>query len=83
VVSRKEDQCLFFPCLDCLEIPCPGGAGNFLHVWGVVFLGCSSGLVIFTTEDSQVGCPPRFGVMGSSGHWCVFLEESYQTVQRF
>jgi len=63
--------------IDWLEIPCLGGAGNFPHVWGVVFFCHSSGLVIFTTEDSQVGGLPRFGVMGRSGHWRVFLEESH------
>jgi len=40
---------------DCLEVSRLGGAGNFLHVWGVVFLGRSSGLMVLTTEDSQVG----------------------------
>jgi len=69
--------------LDSLEVPHPGGAGNFPHVWGVVFFGRSSCLVIFTTEDSQVGGPPGFGVMGRSGHWRVLLEESYQPVERF
>ena len=62
--------------LDGLEIPRLGGAGKYPRVWGVVFFGRPSGLVIFTTEDSQVGGPPRFGVMGRSGHWRVFLEVS-------
>jgi len=69
--------------LYCLEIPRIGGAGTFPHVWGVVFFGRSSGLVIFRTEDSQVGSPPGFGAMGRPGHWRVFFEESYQTVERF
>jgi len=69
--------------LDCLEIPRFGGAGNFPHVWGVVLCHRSGGLVIFTTEESQVGSPPRFGVMGRSGCWRVFLDESYQSVERF
>jgi len=42
----------------------------------------SGGLVVLTTEDRQVGGPPRFGVMGRPGHRRVFLEEGYQTVQR-
>ena len=63
--------------LDCVDVPPLGGAGNFPHVWGVVFFGRSSGLVLLTTEDSQVGGPPRFGVMRRSGHWRVFFEESY------
>jgi len=67
--------------LDCLEIPPFGGAGNFPHLWGVVLSHRSGGLVIFVTEDSQVGGPPRFGVMGKSGCWHVFLEESYQSVE--
>ena len=62
---------------DCHEIPRLGGAGNFPHVWGVMFSGRSSGLVILTTEDSQMGGPLRFGVMGRSEHRGVFLEESY------
>jgi len=64
-----------------LKIPHLGGAGDFPHVWGVVFSGRSRGLVIFTAEDGQVGGPPGFGVMGGPGHWRVSLEESYQTVQ--
>jgi len=53
--------------LDCLEIPRLGGACNFPHVRGIISSGRSSGLVIFATEDSQVGGPPRFGVVGRSG----------------
>jgi len=41
--------------LDCLEVPRLGGAGNFPHVWGIVFLGGSSGLVIFSTEAVRWG----------------------------
>ena len=69
--------------LDCLKIHQLGGAGNFPHVCGVVLAGRSSWLVIFTTEDSQVGSPPKFAVMGRSGYWHVFFEESHLTVQRF
>jgi len=69
--------------LDCLAILRLGGAGNFSHVWGVVLSGRSSGLVILTAEDRQVGGPPTFGVMGRPGYWRVLLEESYQTVERF
>jgi len=69
--------------LDCLEIPSLGGAGNFPHAWGVVLSGRPSGLVVFTMADSQVGGPPRFGVMGRPGYWRVFLEKSYQAVQGF
>ena len=75
--QRKGGPVFVLSGLDCLEIPRLGGAGNFPHVWGVVLSGRSSGLVIFTTEDSQVGGPPRFGVMGRSGYWRVFLEESH------
>ena len=63
--------------LDSLEIPRFGGAGNFPHVWGVVLSGRSGGFMIFATEDGQGGGPPRIGVMGRSGHWRVFFEESY------
>jgi len=63
--------------LDCLKIPRLGDIGSFPHVWDVVFSGRSGSLIIFATEDGQVGGPPRFGVMGRSGHWRVFLEESY------
>jgi len=69
--------------LDCLEVPGLGGTGNISHAWGVVLRGLSGGLVILTTEDSQVGGPPGFGVMGRPGNRRVFFEESYQTVQRF
>jgi len=69
--------------LDCLEIPCLGGAGNFPHVWGVMVSGHTGGLVILMTEDRQVVGPPRFRVMGRPGFWHVLLEQSYQTVQRF
>jgi len=69
--------------IDFLEIPPLGGAGNFPNVWGVMFFGRSSSLVIFTTAYRQVGGPPRFGMMERSGHWRVFLEESYQRVWRF
>jgi len=63
--------------LDCLEIPRFRAASNFPHVWGVVLSGRSDGLMIFATEDGQVGSPPRFGVMGRPGYWSVFFEESY------
>ena len=66
-----------FSGLDCLKIPRLGGTCNFPHVWGVVFSGRSGSLVIFATENRQVGGPPRFGVMGRPGYWCVFFEESY------
>jgi len=69
-----------FGGLVCLEIPHLGGAGNFPHVWGGVSSGRPSGLVKFTTEDSQVGGPPRFGVMGRSGHGGVFFKDSYKMV---
>ena len=39
--------------------------------------------MVLTTEDSQVGGPPRFGVMGRPGYWGVFLEEGYEMVKRF
>jgi len=78
--QQKSGPVFVFGGLDCLEIPRLGGAGKFPPVWGVVSFRRPSGLVIFTTEDSQVGGPPRFGVMGRSGHWRVILEESYQTV---
>jgi len=68
---------------DCLEVPRLGGAGNFPHVWGVVFSGCPGGLVVLTTEDRQVGGPPRLGVMGGPGYRRVFFQERHQTVQRF
>jgi len=63
--------------LDCLEVTRLGGAGNFPHVWGVALAGRAGGLMIFATEDAQVGGPPGFGGMGRSGHWRVLLEESY------
>jgi len=69
--------------LDCLEIPRFGGAGNYSPVRGVVLSGRSGSLIIFVTEDGQVGSPPRFGAMGSSGHWSVFFEESYSAVEPF
>ena len=62
-----------FSGLDCLEIPRLGGAGNFSHVWGVVFPGRSGGLMLLTTEDRQVRGPPRFGVMGGPGYWRVLF----------
>jgi len=68
--------------LDCLKVPGLGGAGNFSHVWVVVFPGRYGGFVKLATEDRQVGGPPRVGVMGRPGYWGVFFEESYQTVQR-
>jgi len=68
---------LVFGGLDCLEVPRFRGASNFPRSW-VVILSCrSDGLMIFTTEDGQVGSPPGFGVMGRSGYWCLFFEESY------
>jgi len=72
-----------FSGLYCLEIPRLGGAGDFPHVWGVVFSGRSGGLVLFTMEDRQVRGPPRFGVVGRPGYRRGLFEESYQTVQRF
>jgi len=74
---QKGGSVFVLGSLDCLEIPPFGGAGNFPHVWGVMLSGRSGGLLIFTTEDSQVGGPPRFGVMGRSGDWPVIFEESY------
>jgi len=74
---QKGRPVFVFGGLDCREIPCLGGAGNFPHVWGVVLSGHSSCLVILTTENSQVGGPPRFGVMGRAANWRVFLEESH------
>jgi len=62
---------------NCLKVPRLGGAGNFPHVRGVVFPDRSGRLVILTTEDSQVGGPPRFGVVGRPGYWRVLFEESY------
>jgi len=72
-----------FSGLDRLEVPRLGGAGNFPHVWGVVFPGCSGRFVVLTTEDSQVGRPPRFEVVGRPGYGRMLLEEGYQTIQRF
>ena len=69
-----------FGGFDCLEIPRLGRTANFPHVWGVVLSGGSGGLVILTTEDSQVGGPPRFGVMGRSGHRRVFFEQGQKAV---
>jgi len=66
-----------FSGLNQLKVPRLGGAGNFPHVRGVLRSGRPSGLVIFATEDSQVGGPLWLGEMGGSGHWRVFLEESY------
>jgi len=63
--------------LNCLKVPRLGGAGNFPHVRGVMFPGRSSGLVILMMEDSQVGGPPRIGVMGRSGYWRVLFDESH------
>jgi len=65
-----------FGGLNCLEIPRLGGAGDFPHVRGVLLSGRPSRLVIFATEDSQVGGPPRLGVRGRYGHWRVVFEES-------
>jgi len=62
---------------NCLKVPRLGGGGNFPHVMGVVFSGRSGSLVILTAEDSQVGGPPGFGVVGRSGYWRVFFKESY------
>jgi len=65
---------------DHLEIPRLGGAGNIPHVSGVMLSGRPGGLVILTTEDRQVGGPPRFGVMGRPGYWRVLLVDSYQAI---
>jgi len=78
--QQKGGPVFVFGGFACLEVPRRGGPGNFSHVWCVVFPGCSSSLVIFTTEDSQVRGPPRFGVMGRPGYWRMFFEKSYQTV---
>jgi len=75
--QQKRGPVFVLGGLDCLKIPRLGGAGNFPHVWGVALSGRSGGLMIFATEDGQVGGPPGFGVMGRSGHWRVFFEESY------
>jgi len=72
-----------FTALDCLKIPRLEGAGNFPHVWGVVFPGRSGRFVILATEDTLVGGLPRFGIMGRPGYWRGFHEDRYQTVQRF
>ena len=69
---------MFVLCgLDCLEIPRLGGSGNIPQVWGVVLPGRPGGLVVLPTEDSQVGGPPGFGVMGGSGDRDMVLEEGY------
>jgi len=81
--QQKGGPVLGLGGLDCLEVPRFGGAGNFPHVWGVVLPGRSDRLLIFTTEDGQVGGPLGFGVMRRSGHWRVFFEESYQAVNGF
>jgi len=79
--GQQEGGPVFVLCgLDCLEIPRLGGAGNIPHVWGVVLSARPGGLMILTTEDRQVGGPPRFGVVGRPGYWCMLLEDSYQTV---
>jgi len=70
-----------FSGLDRLKVPPLGGAGDFPHVWCVVLLGRSCCLVVFATEDGQVGGPPRFGVMGGPGYRCMLFEESDQSVQ--
>jgi len=59
--------------LDSLEVPRFGGAGMFPHVWCVMLSGRSGGLVIFAMDDSQVGGPPRFGVMGGCGYRQLFF----------
>jgi len=81
--QQKGGPVFVFGGLNCLKVPRPGGAGNFPHVRGVLVSGQPSGLVLFATEDCQVGGPPRLGVMGRSGHWRVFCEESYKPVERF
>jgi len=75
--QQKGEPVFVLGGLDCLEVPRFGGAGNFPQVSCVRFSGRSSGLVILATEDSPVGGPPRFGVIGGSGHRCVFFEESH------
>jgi len=62
---------------NCLKVPRLGGAGKFPHVRGVVFPGRSGSLGVLTTEDSQVGGPPGFGVVGRSGYWRVLFEQSH------
>jgi len=79
--QQEGGPAFVFSSFDRLEIPHPGGAGDFPHVWAVVFSGCSRGFVILTSEDRQVGGPPGLGVMGGPGHRRVFLKEGYQTVQ--
>jgi len=71
-----------FGGLDCLLIPRFRGAGNFLHACGVVLSGPSGGLMIFATEDGQVGSQRGLGVMGRSGHRGLFFEDSYKTVEQ-
>ena len=75
--QQKGGPVFVFGGLNHLKVPRRGGAGNFPHVRGVLLPGLPSGLVIFATEDCQVGGPRRLGVMGRSGHRRVFLEESY------
>jgi len=75
--QQKGGPVFVFGGLNRLKIPRLGGAGNFPHVRGVLLPGRPSGLLILATEDSQVGGPPRLGVMGRSGHRRVFFEESF------
>ena len=79
--QQKRGPVFVFSGLDRLEVPLLGGAGDFPHVWCVVLLGLSCCLVVFATEDGQVGGPPRFGVMGGPGYRCMLFEESDQSVQ--
>jgi len=81
--QQKGGPVFVFSGLDCLEVPPLGGAGNFPHVRGVVLSSRSCCFVILPMVDRQVGGPLRFGVVGRPGYWCVFFEESYQTVQQF
>jgi len=81
--SRKEDQCLFLAALIALKYPALEVPATSRMCGVSCFCGRSSGLVILTTEDRQVGGLPRFGVMGRPGYWRVLFEESYQTVERF
>ena len=67
--------------LDCLEVPHLRGAGNVTHVRGVVFPGRSDSFVVFATEDSKVGGPPGFGIVGCSGHRCLLFQERYEAVE--
>jgi len=67
---------------DCLEVPRFRGAGHFPHVWSVLLSFCSGSLMVFTTEDCEVGRPPGFGVVGRPGYWRVLLQESDEAVKR-